>query len=97
MKYSLRQIVDVKIQIFVMSAEVLLTLRVLLRFFNGNPDAQFVHWVINTTNVLLEPFRAVFTNLGVAERGWVVDYPALLAMASYAIAGVWLMAYLKKK
>lgn len=96
MKYSMKQLVDSKIQLFVMTAEALLLLRVVLRFFNGNPDAQFVHWVINTTNVLLEPFRAVFVNLSVAERGWVVDYPALFAMAVYGMAGYWFMAWYKK-
>lgn len=97
MKYSQKQMVDWHIQSFTMLAESLLALRVIMRFFNGNPDAQFVHWVINTTNVLLEPFRAVFTSLGVAERGWVLDFPALFAMAIYGAAAFWLMAFYKKK
>ncbi|MBI4034460.1 YggT family protein, partial [Candidatus Saccharibacteria bacterium] len=92
MKYSQKGMVNWGIQFFTMTAALLLALRVVLRFFNGNPDAQFVGWVINTTNVLLEPFRAVFTSLGVVERGWVVDFPALFAMAVYGAAAYWLMA-----
>lgn len=96
MKYSMKQMIDWKIQLFTLSAELLLLVRVIVRFFNGNPDAQFIHWVISTTNVLLEPFRAVFTSLGVAERGWVVDYPALFAMAVYGMAAVWFMSFYKR-
>jgi len=58
-----------------------------LRFFNGNPDATFVHWVYTNTQVLLEPVRNVFVSAGVIDRGWAVDYVALFAMAFYAVAG----------
>jgi len=97
MKYSHKQMVDWQIQFFTMTAELLLALRVVLRFFNGNPDATFVHWVYNTTSVLLEPFRNVFTSFGVVGRGWVVDYVALFAMAVYAAAAFWLMAFVGKR
>ena len=73
---------------FVMLVELLLALRVVLRFFNGNPDATFVHWCYTVTQPLLEPFRAVFTTSDVVQRGWVVDYVALFAMAVYAAAAV---------
>ncbi len=95
-KYSMSQMVDWKIQLFTLSAELLLFVRVIVRFFNGNPDAQFVHWVIGATNVLLEPFRAVFNVMDVPARGWVVDYPALFAMAVYGMAAVWFMNFYKK-
>jgi len=75
------------VHFFVGVAELLLLLRVVLRFFNGNPDASFVHWVYTNTNVLLEPLRSIFTSATTVNRGWVVDYPALLAMALYALVG----------
>jgi uncharacterized protein YggT (Ycf19 family) len=75
------------VHFFVGLAELLLLLRVVLRFFNGNPDASFVHWVYTNTNVLLEPLRSIFTSATLVHRGWVVDYPALLAMAVYALVG----------
>lgn len=76
------------VSFFVGIAELLLALRVALRFFNGNPDAVFVHWCYTSTNTLLEPLRNVFTSTGVIARGWVVDYVAIFAMAVYAIVGV---------
>ncbi len=87
MQYSHKQMVAGLVNFFVSVAELLLALRVVLRFFNGNPDATFVHWAYTQTSVLLEPFRAVFTSTGAADRGWVVDYVALFAMAVYAVAG----------
>jgi uncharacterized protein YggT (Ycf19 family) len=75
------------VHFFVGVVELLLLLRVILRFFNGNPNATFVHWVYTNTNVLLEPLRGIFTSAGTVSRGWVVDYPALLAMALWALAG----------
>lgn len=87
MQYTHKQSVVTVTNFFVGVAELLLALRVVLRFFNGNPDATFVRWCYTSTNVLLEPFRNVFTSTGVIHRGWVVDYVALFAMAVYAIAG----------
>lgn len=87
MRFTHRQGVASLVHFFVSVAELLLLLRVVLRFFNGNPDATFVHWVYTSTSTLLEPFRAIFTSAGSVSRGWVVDYPALFAMAVYALAG----------
>lgn len=91
MQYSHRQMVAWLVNFFVGVAELLLALRVALRFFNGNPDATFVHWAYANTNVLLEPLRGVFPSAGFIERGWVVDFVALFAMAVYAAAGVMLL------
>lgn len=95
MQYSPKQMATMTVTWFVGVAELLLALRVVLRFFNGNPDATFVHWCYTTTATLLEPFRAVFTSTGVVERGWVVDYVALFAMAAYAAAAVVAMGWVR--
>jgi uncharacterized protein YggT (Ycf19 family) len=87
MRFTHRQGVASLVHFFVTVVEMLLLLRVALRFFNGNPDATFVHWCYASTSTLLEPFRAVFTSYNVVQRGWVVDYVALFAMAVYALAG----------
>jgi uncharacterized protein YggT (Ycf19 family) len=87
MRFTHRQGVASLVHFFVSVATLLLLLRAVLRFFNGNPDATFVHWVYTSTNTLLEPFRAIFPSAGTVHRGWVVDYPALFAMAVYALAG----------
>ena len=86
-----KQSVAGMVNLFVGLAELLLALRVVLRFFNGNPDATFVHWVYTNTQVLLEPVRNVFVSAGAIERGWAVDYVALFAMAVYAAAGYLLL------
>jgi uncharacterized protein YggT (Ycf19 family) len=79
------------VHFFVGVAELLLLLRVILRFFNGNPNASFVHWCYTTTNTLLEPLRGIFPSVDKVHPGWVVDFPALLAMALYAVAGYLLL------
>jgi uncharacterized protein YggT (Ycf19 family) len=86
MRVTHRQGVASLVHFFVGVAELLLALRVFLRFFNFNPDATFVHWVYANTAPLLEPLRGIYTTSGV-HRGWVIDYPALLAMALWALAG----------
>lgn len=82
-----RQLVEILVSKLVWLAELLLVVRVVLRFFNGNPDATFVHWVYTNTQVLLEPLRNVFTSADVVSRGWVVDYVAIAAMAFWAVTG----------
>jgi len=82
-----RQVVEQLVSLFVWLAEALLLVRVVLRFFNGNPDATFVHWVYTNTQVLLEPLRNIFTSVDAVSRGWVVDYVALAAMAFWAVVG----------
>ncbi|HVO86534.1 MAG TPA: hypothetical protein VMT23_02260 [Candidatus Binatia bacterium] len=86
MRFTHRTGVASLVHFFVVTAELLLLLRVALRFFNGNPDATFVHWCYTSTATLLEPFRAVFPSYNVVNRGWVVDYVAIFAMAVYALA-----------
>ncbi len=82
-----KQSVAGMVNLFVGLAELLLVLRVVLRFFNANPDATFVHWVYSNTQILLEPLRNVFTTSDVVARGWVVDFVALAGLAFYAAVG----------
>ena len=96
MQYTHKQGVATLVNFFVGVAELLLLLRVVLRFFNGNPDATFVNWAYTSTQTLLEPFRAVFTSTDLVNRGWVVDYVALFAMAVYAAAGYLLLSMVAK-
>ena|SRR5258708_4147571 len=82
-----KQSVAGMVNLFVGLAELLLVFRVVLRFFNANPDATFVHWVYANTQILVEPLRNFFTTSDVVARGWVVDFVALSAMAFYAALG----------
>lgn len=78
-----KQMVGHGVNIFVGLAELLLALRVVLKFFFTNAGGGFVHWAFSTTDVLLAPFRAVFTGSNQNPGNWYVDWVALFAMAVY--------------
>jgi hypothetical protein len=75
------------IDIFVNLAALLLTLRVVLKFFFTSAGGGFVHWAFSTTDVLLAPFRTIFTNPTQTPGNWYIDWAALLAIAVYMAAG----------
>jgi len=70
--------------VFLGLTELLLTLRVILKFFFTSAGGGFVHWAYSTTNVLLEPLRGVFPNPTATPTNWHIDWVALFAMAVYA-------------
>ncbi|MGH2481393.1 MAG: hypothetical protein ACRDHW_17200 [Ktedonobacteraceae bacterium] len=75
------------IDVFVNLAELLLTLRVILKFFFTSAGGGFVHWAFSTTDVLLAPFRVVFPSTTATPGNWYVDWVALFAMAVYMAGG----------
>lgn len=82
------------IDLFVGLAEIVLGLRVLLRLFAANGSVDFVQWVYNTSNTLLEPFRGIFP-AGHIAGGHVLDFTALFGMLIYALFGMVLVAILR--
>lgn len=79
--------------LFVTLAEFLLALRVFLKFFFTTADSGFVHWAFATTDALVSPLRGMFVNPASAHgTNWYVDFPALFAMAAYAVLGALLVA-----
>lgn len=70
--------------LFLTFAELMLLLRVFLKFFFTTADAGFVHWAFRTTDVLLSPFRGVYANPTATPGTWHIDWVALFAMAVYA-------------
>jgi hypothetical protein len=71
---------------FVGLVELLLALRVFLKFFFATANSGFVHWAFSTTDVLLSPVRGVFVNPTSAHgTNWYVDFPALFMMVAYAV------------
>jgi len=75
------------VNLFLTLAELLLTLRVFLKFFFTSAGGGFVHWAFGTTNVLLTPFRGVFPHPTATPGNWHIDWVALFAMAVYAAFG----------
>jgi hypothetical protein len=78
---------------FVGLVELLLALRVFLKFFFTNADSAFVHWAFATTDVLLSPVRGIFVN-PTSNHGtsWYVDFPSLFVMTAYAVAAALMVA-----
>jgi len=81
------------INFFAGIVELFLAVRVILRFFGANPEASFVHWIYNSTDVLLQPFRGIFPSQ-VVGHNHVIDFSALFAMVIYAVFAAIIVAIL---
>lgn len=89
-----RPLVGTLVNLFVTLTELMLALRVVLKFAVAEADASFVHWAFRVTDPLLEPFRGVFSSpTNPASGSWIIDFPALLAMATYATAAYLLLSW----
>lgn len=64
--------------------EVLLALRVALRFLAANPQAVIVDLVYKLSDIVIYPFSGIFKNAYLAGGG-VVDVVAISAMIGYPI------------
>jgi hypothetical protein len=74
-------------------AELLLGLRIFLKFFFTTADSGFVHWAFATTDALLSPFRGIFVNpTSIHHTNWYVDFPALFALSAYMVLSALLVA-----
>jgi uncharacterized protein YggT (Ycf19 family) len=82
------------INFFVGLAEAILGLRVIFRLFNANATNSFVHWIYQTSGILMDPFRGIFRATATIANGYVLDINALFAMLMYAILGYLLAALL---
>lgn len=72
------------INFFLWLVEVFLALRFILRFFAADPANGFVHWIYNSSDVLMQPFRGIFPST-VIGNNHVVDFSALFAMVVYGL------------
>ncbi len=87
-----RQVLGHTVSLFVYLTELLLLLRVILKFFFTSAGGGFVHWAFTTTDTLLVPFRGVFPNPTHTPGNWYIDWVALFAMAVYIAAGYMLVS-----
>ena len=85
-----KKTVGYMVDTFVGLAELLLVLRVVLKFFFTTAGGGFVHWAFSTTDVLLAPFRGVFPDPTHTPGTWYIDWVALFALTVYPAAG-WLV------
>lgn len=66
--------------------ELLLTLRILLRFFGANAETPFVKWIYDTSEPLIAPFRGMFPSPVLGE-GFIIEINTLIALLFYALIG----------
>lgn len=66
-----------------------LILRFFFRLIGASPTADFVEFLYNSTNPLLQPFRGMFQPY-VIEDGSVLEFTTLVAIILYMIAA-WLL------
>jgi len=73
------------INIFVGIIELLLTFRLIFKFFGSNAGTPFVAWLYGVTARLVAPFDKIIPDLKVS--GFVIDFATIAALIVYAIAG----------
>jgi hypothetical protein len=66
--------------------ELLLTFRFVLKLLGASPQADFVAWVYETTQPLLQPFVMAFPTPTV-RGGFVLEFTTLFAIFAYAFIG----------
>jgi uncharacterized protein YggT (Ycf19 family) len=83
-----REATKAVVQWFVAVVMVVLALRFLFRLFGvEGGEAGFINWLYQTTDVLLQPFRAIYPNMGAVNGQFVLELPTLFAVAAYMVVG----------
>ena len=65
--------------------EVLLGLRIFLKFFAASTNAPFVSWIYENTNPLLTPFLNAFPSP--KASGFVLEFSSIFALMVYGLIG----------
>ena len=63
--------------------ELLLFIRLFLKFTSANPDAPVVGLLYQLSDNLVSPFNPIFSNIYIFNR--LIEVPAISAMAGYAV------------
>ena len=72
---------------FVMGVvELLLAVRFILKLLGANPSAEFVSWIYEMTQPLLQPFQFAFPTPSV-KGGFVLEFTTLFAIFGFAFIG----------
>jgi hypothetical protein len=88
----MRYLINKLIYVFFGLVELFLGLRLILKLFGANASNDFVNWVYETSNVLLDPFRGIFPTQ-VFKSTFVLELSTIFAMIIYAII-VMLLVYI---
>jgi uncharacterized protein YggT (Ycf19 family) len=79
-----RDVLERLIDFFIGIVEIILAFRIFFRLLSANPTAPFVHWIYQTSDVIMAPFRGVFPTATI-ENGMVLDISAIFAGVVYLI------------
>ena len=89
--YSGLWFIQALVDVFISIAEAILGLRVIFRLFAANANNSFVHWIYQTSDTLMSPFRGIFPQVNISN-GHVLDISALFAMLVWAVVGYLILA-----
>lgn len=64
--------------------ELIIGLRIILKFLGANPNTPFVSWVYEVSRTLLFPFQGIFPS-PVLSGGFVLEMSAIVALLVYAL------------
>lgn len=65
--------------------DVLLTLRLLAKFFGIPPSSSFIAWLYNFTQPLISPFVGIFPSFSLAN--FLIESPTIVALLIVGIIG----------
>ena len=80
------KVITYAMYIWVIFGIIMLGIRVFLLAFSANAGTPFVHFIYDTSNSFLQPFREIFPPRRVSETGY-LDVAALFAMIIYGLIG----------
>ena len=84
---SPKDMAKTSIEWFVGLVVLVLAVRFLFHLFGATAGSEgFVSWLYETSGVLLQPFRSVFSHAATSSK-YVLDFPALFAMVAYMALG----------
>jgi len=83
------------IYFWLLASLIILTLGFFLKLFAANPEAGFVEWVYRNLDRTMEPFRGMFPEQVVGDRGSIFDVSILFAMLMYVIVALMLRALIQ--
>ncbi len=91
--YRAEKLIYTIIEVIFSIIELLLAVRILLRFFGANPSTPFVSWLYDTTSGLIAPFAGIFPNPRL-EGQFVIEISAVIALVVYAVIGAIILSFL---
>ncbi len=75
------------LNVLVVYAESIISLRILLKLLGASTTAPFVRWVFQSSNPLLYPFEGMFPSSRVNGIPFTLEFSAIFALFAYIFVG----------